>query len=133
MYPQSNAAKAYQILGVQPGDDAATVRQAWVNLVRSYHPKATGADKSAIAKHLAAIDAAFDVVDTRGAMMLREDAQAAARKQREAEAQAARSKTNRPTTQRPSRAHPQLVQSHGQKPGQDTTVSVPPRRLDIYV
>lgn len=53
---------AFDLLGVPPGSDAATVKQAWRTLVRSYHPDMAKTDRQQANRRLAEINAAFDVV-----------------------------------------------------------------------
>ncbi len=52
----------YDVLGVKPTDDLATVRQAWRKLVRTYHPDAFDGDKSASNEFLARVNAAYEAV-----------------------------------------------------------------------
>ncbi|KMW57079.1 hypothetical protein AIOL_002037 [Candidatus Rhodobacter oscarellae] len=54
---------AYRILGVGPRDDAATVRRAWLRLVRAYHPDMVRGDTGAANQRLAEINAAYDLVE----------------------------------------------------------------------
>lgn len=58
-----NARKSdYEVLGVKPTDDFATVRRAWRTLVRTYHPDAFEGDKAAANEFLARLNAAYDAV-----------------------------------------------------------------------
>ena len=53
---------AFDLLGVPPGSDAATVKAAWRALVRSYHPDMAKTDPQQANRRLAEINAAFDAV-----------------------------------------------------------------------
>lgn len=53
---------AFDLLGVPPGSDAATVKAAWRGLVRSYHPDMAKTDQQQANRRLAEINAAFDAV-----------------------------------------------------------------------
>lgn len=53
---------AFDLLGVPPGSDAATVKAAWRALVRSYHPDMAKTDPKQANRRLAEINAAFDAV-----------------------------------------------------------------------
>jgi len=55
---------AFRLLGVKPGDDPATIRRAWRDLVRTYHPDSYRGDKAAAGARLAELNAAFDVIST---------------------------------------------------------------------
>lgn len=55
--------RAYKILGVTPLDSDATIRKAWIGLVRAYHPDAYRGDSEAANARLAEINAAYDVVE----------------------------------------------------------------------
>ena len=58
----SDLRTARDLLGVSDKDDAATVRQAWMKLVRSYHPDLAKSDPVAANRRLAEINAGFDLV-----------------------------------------------------------------------
>ncbi len=52
--------KAFQILGVSPRDDFATVRRAWIRLVKENHPDVVGGDLDALTAKLTRINDAYD-------------------------------------------------------------------------
>ena len=52
--------KAYAVLGVTPEDDFATIRKAWVRLVKENHPDALGGDIETASRRLARINDAYD-------------------------------------------------------------------------
>lgn len=54
--------RAFDILGVQPGSDDATLRTAWRALVRTYHPDMAKTDLKAANQRLAEINAAWDLI-----------------------------------------------------------------------
>lgn len=58
--------QAFDLLGVKPTDDAATIRAAWRALVRSYHPDRIQGDKAAANARLAELNAAYDAVMAAG-------------------------------------------------------------------
>jgi len=53
---------AFDLLGVSPDSDPATVKKAWHVLVRSYHPDMANTDPQAANRRLAEINAAYDAV-----------------------------------------------------------------------
>lgn len=53
---------AYDILGVSPQDDFATIRRAWVALVKANHPDALGCASEDAARRLARINDAYDAL-----------------------------------------------------------------------
>lgn len=53
---------AFELLGVAPDADDATIRKAWRALVRTYHPDMAKEDPAGANRRLAEINAAFDVV-----------------------------------------------------------------------
>mgnify|MGYP001555350833 CR=1 FL=1 len=53
---------AFDILGISPDSDDATIRTAWRALVRTYHPDMAKSDPVAANKRLAEINAAHDAV-----------------------------------------------------------------------
>lgn len=53
---------AFELLGVAPDSDDATIRKAWRALVRTYHPDMAKSDPQGANRRLAEINAAFDVV-----------------------------------------------------------------------
>jgi len=50
----------FEVLGVTPADDYATIRRAWKKLVKENHPDLNGQDKDAATARLTALNAAFD-------------------------------------------------------------------------
>lgn len=54
--PQS----AFDILGVTPGDDFATIRRAWIRLVKENHPDVVGGDIEELTRKLARFNDAYD-------------------------------------------------------------------------
>lgn len=59
---QRHEQDAFDLLGIKPGSDAATVRKAWRALVRTYHPDLAKSDPKAANTRLAEINAAFDLL-----------------------------------------------------------------------
>lgn len=58
----TDLARAFEILGVSPTDDAKAIRTAWRALVRSYHPDTARTDPEGANKRLTEINVAFDAV-----------------------------------------------------------------------
>ena len=54
--------QAFDLLGAQPSDDAATIRKAWRAMVRTYHPDSFAGDKAVANAKLAELNAAFDTL-----------------------------------------------------------------------
>lgn len=54
--------RAFEILNVEPGCDAAELRKAWRALVRTYHPDMAKSDPKSANARLAEINAAWDLV-----------------------------------------------------------------------
>lgn len=52
--------QAYTVLGVTPEDDFATIRKAWVRLVKANHPDALGGDIETATRRLSRINDAYD-------------------------------------------------------------------------
>ncbi|SNS33950.1 J domain-containing protein [Antarctobacter heliothermus] len=52
--------QAYTVLGVTPEDDFATIRKAWVRLVKANHPDALGGDIDTATRRLSRINDAYD-------------------------------------------------------------------------
>lgn len=52
--------QAYAVLGVTPEDDFATIRKAWVRLVKANHPDALGGDIETATRRLSRINDAYD-------------------------------------------------------------------------
>lgn len=52
--------QAYTVLGVTPEDDFATIRKAWVRLVKENHPDALGGDTDTATQRLGRINDAYD-------------------------------------------------------------------------
>ncbi|WP_417207402.1 J domain-containing protein [Antarctobacter sp.] len=52
--------QAYAVLGVTPLDDFATIRKAWVRLVKENHPDALGGDIETATRRLSRINDAYD-------------------------------------------------------------------------
>lgn len=52
--------KAFQILGVSPSDDFATIRRAWIALVKANHPDVVGGDLKELTARLTEINEAYD-------------------------------------------------------------------------
>jgi len=84
---------AFDILGISPDSDAATVKTAWRALVRSYHPDMARSDPEGATRRLAEINAAFDAIGASTEADRRGLAEAVARRRRaEAEAAARRAR-----------------------------------------
>ncbi|SMX40275.1 J domain-containing protein [Maliponia aquimaris] len=54
--PQS----AFDILGVTPSDDFATIRRTWIRLVKENHPDVVGGDIEELTRKLARLNDAYD-------------------------------------------------------------------------
>ena len=53
---------AYKTLGVTPEDDFATIRRAWIRLVKVHHPDVTGGDIEEGTRKLAELNNAYDAL-----------------------------------------------------------------------
>lgn len=53
---------AYKTLGVTPEDDFATIRRAWIRLVKTHHPDVTGGDIEEGTRKLAELNNAYDAL-----------------------------------------------------------------------
>ena len=62
MLNKSVPKRAYDILGVTPRDDFATIRKAWRALARAYHPDVAGGCPDAAQARFAEINAAYDLM-----------------------------------------------------------------------
>ena len=82
--------EAYDILGVSPTDDFATIRKAWLNQVRQHHPDLNQDDVEGATARLAALNDAFDALVWHKKMDAQDYAErkAAARRRAEAERRA---------------------------------------------
>lgn len=76
---------AFDLLGIAPDSDAATIKKAWRALVRSYHPDLARSDREAAGRRLAEINAAFDAVSACTETDRRRLAEEAAMRARQAE------------------------------------------------
>jgi curved DNA-binding protein CbpA len=52
--------KAFEILGVTPGDDFATIRRAWIRLVKQHHPDLVAGDADDLTRKLTELNEAYD-------------------------------------------------------------------------
>lgn len=55
-------AKAFKILGVTPRDDFATIRQAWIRLVKENHPDVATGDPKVLTARLTDLNEAYDAL-----------------------------------------------------------------------
>lgn len=53
---------AFDLLGVSPSDDFATIKAAWKKLVKQHHPDVAGTDPERAARTLAKINDAYDAL-----------------------------------------------------------------------
>lgn len=106
----------WEVLGVSPTDDPATIRAAWRALVRSYHPDLAQADREGANRRLAEINAAFDAVS---------DPEAARRKMKELRAEAAsRAEAAKADAERRANAAPAAAKAR--RSAEDRRASEPP-------
>lgn len=91
MLNKSVPQRAYDVLGVTPRDDFATIRKAWRALARAYHPDVAGGCPDAAQARFAEINAAYDLMRFHrktksdiGAEELERQARAAARRAEQA-------------------------------------------------
>lgn len=75
---------AYDILGISPDSDEATVKAAWRALVRTYHPDMARTDPEGATRRLAEINAAFDAIGAASPDQRHKLAEAAAHRARKA-------------------------------------------------
>jgi len=94
----------WALLGVTPADDRATIRKAWRDLVRRYHPDLAGTDREAANRKLAEINAAFDIVWDRDAARRKLEQDRKARAARQAEERRLAEKARRAEAARRSRS-----------------------------
>ncbi|MBV7394320.1 J domain-containing protein [Mameliella sediminis] len=74
---------AYAVLGVTHEDDFATVRRAWIRLVKANHPDALGGDVETATRRLARINEAYDALCWHNPEKLRIHKERALNKRRE--------------------------------------------------
>lgn len=86
---------AYEILGVLPTDDFATIRKAWLQQVRRHHPDLNPNDVAAATARLAALNDAYDALVWHKKMSDEEFATQKARDRRRAEAERRAEKARR--------------------------------------
>lgn len=53
---------AFEILGVTPTDDFATIRRAWIRLVKANHPDVAGGDPVELTRKLTELNEAYDAL-----------------------------------------------------------------------
>ena len=113
---------AFDILGVSPDSDAATVKKAWRALVRTYHPDMARTDREAATRRLAAINAAFDAIGASTEAERRSLAEAIARRRlAEEAARRARARAHAQAQRRESDA------ARAAKPGERATAEATAR------
>jgi curved DNA-binding protein CbpA len=107
----------WDILGVSPWDDAATIRSAWRALVRQYHPDLARTDREGANRRLAEINHAFDVVSDPVATQRKIDAlRRAETASRSKAAKAARTAAPEHKAQRPVRDRRSPAETPRSKP-----------------
>ncbi|WP_305972498.1 MULTISPECIES: J domain-containing protein [unclassified Mameliella] len=74
---------AYKTLGVTPEDDFATIRRAWIRLVKAHHPDVIGGDIEEGARKLAELNDAYDALRWHNPEKLRIIAEREARDRRD--------------------------------------------------
>ena len=75
----SELREAFDLLGVSPDADSATIRSAWKALVRAYHPDQFAGNKAEANRRLAQINAAFQLTSDWSPEDARADKEASAK------------------------------------------------------
>lgn len=105
--------RAFQILGVTPTDDFATIRQAWIKLVKENHPDVAGGDLAVLTAKLTRINDAYDALCWHSPEKVR------IREERKAEADRRANKADRPDSaaaSRPEQNHEPDRRTTSQRP-----------------
>ncbi len=133
---KSSKPSPFEVLGVSPSDDYATIRKTWKKLVKANHPDLRAGEKEAATRRLTALNAAFDRL--RNHVPIRQQvpahrkparpapaqpAQATGTTPRPAEARRAASQ-RRAEPQRRPQSHPHAARPAGVEPAQ-TPMSAP--------